>query len=108
MNTTHQTTREVLNRMAPLERKIFAGELLEYLTARRLSPRQAFILKHRIGWRCESLTLNELAAVLSITRERVRQIERHIYALARHYAVWGWVEPWTEHHPQRLKWSKVK
>lgn len=54
-----------------------------------LSERQRLVLKHRIGFGVKKSTLQEIANTISVTRERVRQIESKAITRVAQLSCWG-------------------
>jgi RNA polymerase sigma factor (sigma-70 family) len=54
--------------------KVFKRECLVNML-NTLKKRESVVIKHRFGINCESKTLEEVAQLLNVTKERVRQIE---------------------------------
>lgn len=56
--------------------------------AQVLTEQERGIWAARIGFRCKNQTLQEIATVVGLTRERVRQIEVKIYRKINHHLFW--------------------
>lgn len=60
--------------------------------AQVLTEKERGIWAARIGFRCKAQTLQQIATAVSLTRERVRQIEVKIYRKVHHHLFWTALE----------------
>lgn len=73
----------------------YEKENLWKIAEAHLSPRELSVIKMRMGYDTCPMTLQEIANVYSVTRERIRQIESKALAkLKRYYEkyLYGWSE----------------
>jgi len=68
--------------------------------AQKLTPNERGVWAGRLGFRCEPMTLKQIADQIGVTRERVRQIEVKLYRKVHNHPFWDELSRRVNEHLQ--------